>query len=334
MGYDHFYLDDNQNRREMQRAVVSNYTPAIKLIERLVETRGSKFAISISISGAALEQLREYSPLMIDQLCHLAQFRQIEWIAETHHHTLSSLFDYKEFQTQVDNYRQLLDEILSVKATTFRNTDLIYTPTIGRWVSQMGFTAMLVGGVQSDTLHFNSKHPKTKLLSYSTWQNFDSLNRWINRSQGDLFCTTIFGEDINNSNVAEFEDAINRLMNNEEVALSVPREIVGRLKAEHILKIASEGGLSDWAQNELQREAINQIYNLRDRVKSLNNVNLTNAWRLLQSVDNFRPMSLDLTDSNPYGTPYEAFINYMNVLGDFNQVLNSKSTVLSLSEKK
>ena len=135
-------------------------------------------------------------------------------------------------------------------------------------------------------------------------------------------------------NVAEFEDAINRLMNNEEVALSVPREIVGRLKAEHILKIASEGGLSDWAQNELQREAINQIYNLRDRVKSLNNVNLTNAWRLLQSVDNFRPMSLDLTDSNPYGTPYEAFINYMNVLGDFNQVLNSKSTVLSLSEKK
>ena len=160
MGYDHFYLDDNQNRREMQRAVVSNYTPAIKLIERLVETRGSKFAISISISGAVLEQLREYSPLMIDQLCHLAQFRQIEWIAETHHHTLSSLFDYKEFQTQVDNYRQLLDEILS-----------------------------------------------------------------------------------------------------------------------------------DWAQNELQREAINQIYNLRDRVKSLNNVNLTNAWRLLQSVDNFRPMS-------------------------------------------
>lgn len=322
MGNDHFYLDDNQNRSSMQRAVYQNYIPMTDMIERNIDRWQDRFAVSISISGAALEQMREFSPQMIDRLKRLTQHNNIEWISETHHHSLSSLFDKTEFKTQVENHRRLLYEILSVDSTTFRNTDLIYTPTIGRWISELGYKAMLIGASPISRLYINKLHPETRLLSDTLWEGIGSINRWVENSEEGLFCTTIAAEEISQKNAADYEKLFNKLIQNEEIKLSTPRVVVDDLPTTEAIRVdGSQERL--WNRNELQQEAITQLYELKERVKKLNDNNLTNAWRILESADNFKVMELESTTDNPYGTPYEAFINYMNVLGDFRQILKS-----------
>ena len=322
MGSDHFYLDDNKNRSNTQQAVYNNYIPTVEMVERLCNKWNDEFAVSISISGAALEQMREFSPLMIDRLKKLAGHKQIEWIAETHPHSLSSLFDRNEFATQVENYRKLLWEILEVESETFRNTDLIYTPTIGSWVSKLGFKAMLIGTAPLSRLYGSSLHPKTRLLPHTLLENINAMNKKIDEVEENLYCTTIYAEDITKVNRLEYELLLNKLAQNKDINLTTPRVVVSSAAPSEVIELAAIQPHT-WSQNELQQEAITQLYNLKEQVKKLNNKNLTNAWRLLQSVDNFKPMSLDLTEENPYGTPYEAFINYMNVLGDFRLMLKN-----------
>jgi hypothetical protein len=74
----------------------------------------------------------------------------------------------------------------------------------------------------------------------------------------------------------------------------------------------------------MQKEAFNKLYELKERVYESNNRELLLDFRYLQVSDHFYYMSTKFFSDgevhsyfNPYNTPYEAFINYMNVLSDF-----------------
>ncbi len=84
-----------------------------------------------------------------------------------------------------------------------------------------------------------------------------------------------------------------------------------------------ESGLSPWSGNDLQEEALNKLYSLVPLVEKCNDRHLLNDWNYLQISDHFRYMSDSPfngpvhNNANPFLTPWEAFINYMNVLNDF-----------------
>jgi alpha-amylase len=84
-----------------------------------------------------------------------------------------------------------------------------------------------------------------------------------------------------------------------------------------------ERDITAWQGNELQVEAFNKLYALYERVKQTPNPKLKIDWKYLQTSDHFRFMSTKFystgrrTPYNPYESPYDAFINYMNVLSDF-----------------
>jgi alpha-amylase len=85
-----------------------------------------------------------------------------------------------------------------------------------------------------------------------------------------------------------------------------------------------ERDLTAWLGNELQDEAFDKLYELEDRVKVCDDPQIQKDWEYLQTSDHFYYMCTKwFSDGdvhkyfNPYGTPYEAFINYMNVLSDF-----------------
>lgn len=82
--------------------------------------------------------------------------------------------------------------------------------------------------------------------------------------------------------------------------------------------------LSAWQGNNMQNRALADIYAIGGDVRSRNNPAALDLWRKLQTSDHFYYMCTKwLTDAavhayfNPYRSPYEAFINYMNVLTDF-----------------
>ena len=79
-----------------------------------------------------------------------------------------------------------------------------------------------------------------------------------------------------------------------------------------------------WKGNTLQREALDKLYSVAERVNLCEDRRLKKDWEYLQSSDHFFYMNTkSLTDGvvfspfSPYDSPYSAFTNYMNVLADF-----------------
>jgi alpha-amylase len=73
----------------------------------------------------------------------------------------------------------------------------------------------------------------------------------------------------------------------------------------------------------MQKDAIHALYNLADRVRAIAVPDLLHDFERLQASDHFHYMSTKwfsehLTDRpNPFGSPYDAYITFMNVLADF-----------------
>ena len=85
-----------------------------------------------------------------------------------------------------------------------------------------------------------------------------------------------------------------------------------------------ERDTSAWLGNDLQEEAFNKLYAMEADVYKTKDENLVSIFRKLQESDHFYYMCTKFFSDgsvhsyfNPYDTPYEAFINYMNVLADF-----------------
>ena len=86
----------------------------------------------------------------------------------------------------------------------------------------------------------------------------------------------------------------------------------------------AERDLTAWLGNDMQHDAIETVYRLEERVKASGDDGLLRTWRRLQTSDHFYYMCTKwFADGdvhsyfNPYGSPYDAYINYMNVMADF-----------------
>lgn len=84
-----------------------------------------------------------------------------------------------------------------------------------------------------------------------------------------------------------------------------------------------ERDLSIWLGNELQQDAFTSLCDLADKIRFADDVNLTLDWDRLQDSDHFYSMCTKwMTDGTKsrfrtyYVSPYDAYINYMNVLSD------------------
>ena len=80
----------------------------------------------------------------------------------------------------------------------------------------------------------------------------------------------------------------------------------------------TDRNLGTWMGNEIQDSAIRRVYALAEKVKLTGNGLLIHQWRKLQTSDHFYYMSTKWfgDDLNPYDSPYDAFIAYMNVMQD------------------
>ncbi len=79
----------------------------------------------------------------------------------------------------------------------------------------------------------------------------------------------------------------------------------------------------------MQQDAARALYALEPAVRRQRDAGLLGTWRMLQTSDHFYYMCTKwFADGdvhryfNPYESPYEAYINYMNILDDFDQSLN------------
>jgi alpha-amylase len=85
-----------------------------------------------------------------------------------------------------------------------------------------------------------------------------------------------------------------------------------------------ERDLTAWLGNDLQDEAFDRLYEMEKLVKGINDPEIQRDWGYLQTSDHFYYMCTKFFSDgsvhqyfSPYDTPYDAFINFMNVLSDF-----------------
>ena len=100
-----------------------------------------------------------------------------------------------------------------------------------------------------------------------------------------------------------------------------------------------ERDLTAWLGNELQHEAFQKVYAMTEKLSIVNDPELWEDFGHLQESDHFYYMSTKFFSDgevhkyfNPYDTPYEAFINYMNVISDFQIRLDEKRAALDVKE--
>lgn len=136
------------------------------------------------------------------------------------------------------------------------------------------------------------------------------------------------------SNILDFIKALPQCARNRGISFSTPSEIcdstpsVSQLDVPDTLSWTDEErDVSSWLGNPMQREAFNKLYSVADRVRIADDPRINQDWDYLQASNNFRQMTTKPSqvgiDRGIFSSPFDAFTNYMNILGDFISRVNS-----------
>ena len=136
------------------------------------------------------------------------------------------------------------------------------------------------------------------------------------------------------SNILDFLKALPECAKQRGISFSTPSEIcetmasVGAIDVPDTLSWTDEErDVSSWLGNPMQREAFNKLYSVADRVRIADDPRINQDWDYLQASNNFRQMTTKPSqvgiDRGIYASPFDAFTNYMNILGDFIARVNS-----------
>ena len=136
------------------------------------------------------------------------------------------------------------------------------------------------------------------------------------------------------SNILDFLKALPVCAKTKGINFATPSEICDTFNSVSGLDVPDtlswtdeERNVSSWLGNPMQREAFNKLYSIADRVRIADDPRVNQDWDYLQASNNFRFMTTKPSnvgvDRGIYSSPFDAFTNYMNVLGDFLSRVNS-----------
>ncbi len=159
--------------------------------------------------------------------------------------------------------------------------------------------------------------------------------KWVSETPAEEPIVNIFmncealGEgNLRESGIFDFFKALPRFAAEAGIGFITPSEAVSKLRPVDALSVPypmswtdEARDVSTWLGNRLQNEAFHKLYALAERVRMCDDRRIKQDWNYLQASDHFFFMSTKYgagkSSYSPYETPFDAFINYMNVLSDF-----------------
>lgn len=219
----------------------------------------------------------------------------------------------------------------------------------------------VLGWKSSNFLYCNAVEPRLKVLmknfslsddialrfSNQAWDAWpltvEKFKSWIdsvpeNEEVINLFMNyeTFGANHSEESGIREFLKALpGAFIADKQYAFITPSKAASKLQpvsAVHVPTpiswVDEERDASAWLGNEMQNEAVDKLYALAELMTKCTDEALLKDWQYLQASDHFYYMGTKFFSNganrayqNPYQTPYEAFMNYMNILTDFSQRL-------------
>ncbi|MEG0500546.1 MAG: alpha-amylase, partial [Rikenellaceae bacterium] len=211
----------------------------------------------------------------------------------------------------------------------------------------------VLGWKSPNFLYTNSLNPKLKLLlrnaslssdinerfTDTTWSEWpltaDKFATWLSAIESNEEIVTLVIDynqlaehNHKKTGIFDFFWHLPEKLISHKFRIMTPTEIVNEYQPVAPLHVPypisgldEERDLTSWMGNELQTEAISELYKLKKEINELDYDILTRDFNCLQDSNYFLYMCTKMFTDNkvretPYDTPYEAFINYMNILSD------------------
>jgi len=226
----------------------------------------------------------------------------------------------------------------------WRSPNFLYTPSTCNTIK-----LLLKNYKLSDDIAFR--------FSEKSWKEFpltaEKFTHWVNDVNGNgntvnLFMDyETFGEhQWEDTGIFDFMRALpHKLLEHPDNDFITPSEAVdrfpstGELDIHHPMSWADvERDLSAWLGNRMQQEAMHSLFALEKQVKSSGNQALVNDWRRLQTSDHFYYMCTKwFADGdvhkyfNPYESPYDGYIFFINALNDLTGRLPSAPEIKQIA---
>jgi len=372
------YYDDFRIEREINEAVTNYYLPLNDFLIRQIDQSKGKLKLSFYISGTALDQFLIYTPKILTSFRQLADTGQVEFMGGTSSHSIVSLGENKEeFQRQISLNRERIEYYFGKKPQVFVNTDLIFTNRIYEIISDSGYPALLTNGCnkilqwRSPNYFYSGENQKkikilfrnefisnefaTLLQNPAILENPEILKQFLAKFQaiGDeepliniyLNYLTLGGTAID-SKLPYFRRFISKINNSKQYRFDLPTVLmekfgpVSEIGTEEPVCWAEHFHPSYYPGNELQTDAMSQLFKLKTQTEHLDNTNLKIDWQYLQTSDHFHLMDEnhpayhdEFSNTYIYKSKYDAYINFMNILEDFRHRLAAEKARKKIKSK-
>ena len=184
--------------------------------------------------------------------------------------------------------------------------------------------------------------------NWSEWPlTAEKFAQWISDVNGNGYVVNLF-MDYETFGEHQWEDTgifdfmrhlPEQVLKHPDNNFKTPSEIVKSYEAidtvdiPHLISWAdTERDLSAWLGNAMQSNAIHELYRMENKIKKTSDEKIVSDWRKLQVSDHFYYMCTKyFADGdvhkyfNPYNSPYDSYINFMNVLNNLQSRCSGQS---------
>lgn len=358
------YYDHIRMEKEIKEMARNYILPANESLLKLIEKTGRQLKVTFYISGTALDLFLAYSPEVLNSFRQLADTKAVEFAGGTATHSIVSLSDQRaEFLRQAKRYSDRIEYFFDQKPRLFVNSDLLYSDEIAEMIFAADYPAVLTNGTQkmlrwrSPNYLYTNEYSKSVRLFLRNEELSNNLAALFSDRDFALkspytseflkLLKTIPAEEpvvnifMNYHNLAGlknkekqafFSKMISGVIENFRQRFALPSEIInhfgpiGSLNAQEPVCWKEHFHPDYYPGNDMQKDAINQLFKLSKKVDSVNDYSVKTDWQYLQTSDHFH----QIDDNYPFFQPanffsgsvkskYDAYINFMNILDDFKE---------------
>ena len=280
-------------------------------------------------------------------LCSLYSPDEFEFQVNKHRDTIETLFGQRPRvfrNTELIYNNDLVDMVEAVGGFDaiitegadhilgYRSPAFVYNP-----VGNDNIKLLLKNYALSDDIAFRFSN-----RSWSEWPvTAEKFAYWVNAINGNGYSTNLFmdyetfGEhQWEDTGIFDFMEHLpDELLKHPDNDFKTPSEVidtyeaVGTIDVPHVISWADlERDLSAWLGNAMQVNALDELYRMEAQVKACGDPQIVKDWRKLQTSDHFYYMCTKYFSDgdvhkyfNPYDSPYDSYINFMNVLSNLNE---------------
>lgn len=352
IGKDHKYIDDYSLELRTIQVANKSIKPFISLIENTFYHINSPATVTLSINGSTLSLLQLYTPEIIEDLKKLQEKGYIELCSTLF---TNSILANKpiEFIRLIEANQKVLNTLSGKRSNNFNLTNQPITFNTFNELIQFQPCNIYLSEEQAYTIKNSSASlvivdeilsKQFGVLLSKNSDGFADSSKVVNyldelelRSTNRNNTLIHWKPDLNNFSIGISQQVIfqelieglierNYLLNTGEQQIyngaAYPFDIVYHKKELH-----------DFTPefNEMQMEVIDLMCTISERISQTNSPVLLKNWLILQDDINVKYISSEFLSNSysklhysPYNGPYEAFMNIMNILNDFELVLKNE----------